>query len=97
MQQARPSYTIGPDGTPLTLMDLPAPDTRRWVARRKALVVAAVHGGLLSLEEACARYALTMEEFISWERAIEAFGPAGLRATHTQDYRNIETRRRSAA
>ena len=49
---------IGPDGRRLTLADLPLPGTKRWVIRRKAEVVAAVRGGLLSLEEACSRYAL---------------------------------------
>jgi len=48
----RVKYVIGPDGSPLTIADLPAPGTRRWVIRRKAEVVAAVRGGLLSLEEA---------------------------------------------
>jgi hypothetical protein len=56
---------IGPDGSPLTIADLPPPNTRRWVIRRKAEVVAAVRGGLLSLEEACNRYTLTVEEFLS--------------------------------
>jgi hypothetical protein len=91
------SYVIGPDGAPLTLMDLPAPETKRWVARRKAEVVAAVRGGLLSLDEACTRYALTLEEFVSWERAIQQFGLPGLRATHMQEYRHTEAQRRSAA
>ena len=31
-----------PDGSPLTVADLPAPDTKRWVIRRKAEVIAAV-------------------------------------------------------
>jgi hypothetical protein len=35
-------YVIGPDGSPLTLADLPAPGTTRWVIRRKAEIVAAV-------------------------------------------------------
>jgi hypothetical protein len=69
------------------LADLPEPNTQRWVARRKAQVVAAVDGGLLSLEEACKRYALTVEEFLSWKRALQKFGTAGLRATHVQEYR----------
>jgi hypothetical protein len=56
-------YVIGPDGSPLTIADLPPSGTRRWVIRRKAEVVAAVRGGLLSLEEACQRYTLTTEEF----------------------------------
>ncbi len=53
---------IGPDGSPLTIATF-QPGTKRWVIRRKAEVVAAVRGGLLSLEEACARYTLTVEEF----------------------------------
>ena len=48
-------YVIGPNGTPLTLANLPRPGTKRWVIRRKAEVIAAVRGGLLSLEEACSR------------------------------------------
>jgi len=81
------SFVIGPDGTPLTLDDLPPPKTRRWVARRKAEVVAAVRGGLLSLEDACKRYALTAEEYTSWERLIDHHGLGGLRVTRLQDFR----------
>ncbi len=78
---------IGPSGRPLSLDSLPPPDTRRWVARRKAEVVAAVRGGLLSLEEACARYNLTPEEYSSWERAIDRHGLNGLRVTRLQEFR----------
>ncbi len=78
---------IGPSGRPLGLDDLPPPDTRRWVARRKAEVVAAVRGGLLTFEEACARYNLTPEEFSSWERAIDRHGLNGLRVTRLQEFR----------
>ena len=53
--RARGRYVIGPDGSPLTVADLPPRDTKRWVIRRKAEVVAAVRGGLLSIEEACER------------------------------------------
>jgi hypothetical protein len=84
----RVSYVIGPDGSPLTLADLPPPGTKRWVIRRKAEVVAAVRGGLLSLDEACRRYTLTVEEFLAWQRAIDRHGLAGLRATRVQQYRN---------
>ena len=83
----RVKYVIGPDGSPLTLADLPPSNTRRWVIRRKAEVVAAVRGGLLSLEEACERYTLTVEEFLSWNSLIDRHGLAGLRATKVQDYR----------
>jgi hypothetical protein len=67
--------------------ELPEPNTKRWVPRRKAQVVAAVQGGALSLDEACHRYALTVEEFLTWQRAIDRHGLAGLRATHAQEYR----------
>ncbi|MEM1103152.1 MAG: DUF1153 domain-containing protein [Pseudomonadota bacterium] len=80
-------FVIGPDGTPLRLSDLPSANTRRWVIRRKAEVVAAVRGGLISLEDACDRYKLTMEEFLSWQSAIEQHGLPGLRATRLQEYR----------
>ena len=80
-------YVIGPTGAPLTLSDLPPSDTERWVIRRKAEVVAAVRGGLLTLEEACARYRLTNEEFLGWQKSIDQHGLAGLRTTRIQQYR----------
>ena len=45
----RVKYVIGPDGSPLTIADLPAPGTKRWVIRRKAEVVAAVRVAALCL------------------------------------------------
>ncbi|RZO67025.1 MAG: DUF1153 domain-containing protein [Parvularculaceae bacterium] len=86
IEAAKP-YVIGPDGMPLSLADLPPTTTKRWVIRRKAEVVAAVRGGLLSVEEACERYQLTMEEFLSWQKAIDQHGLPGLRATRVQQYR----------
>jgi hypothetical protein len=80
-------YVIGPTGAPLTLSDLPPQNTQRWVIRRKAEVVAAVHGGLLTLDEACERYRLTNEEFLGWQQSIERYGLAGLRTTRIQQYR----------
>ncbi len=80
-------YVLGPDGNPLTIADLPAPTTKRWVIRRKAEVVAAVRGGLLSLDDACSRYKLTIDEFLSWQRLIDKHGLPGLRATKIQAYR----------
>ena len=83
----RVKYVIGPDGSPLTIADLPPTNTRRWVIRRKAEVVAAVRGGLLTLEEACQRYGLSEEEFDGWRRSIEKHGLPGLRTTRIQHYR----------
>lgn len=87
-KKVRPASVIGPLGQPMSLADLPGPDTKRWVARRKAEVVAAVDGGLLTIGEACERYQLTLEEFASWQRHSERSGLQGLRATRIQYYRN---------
>jgi hypothetical protein len=70
------------------IVDLPPPDTKRWVVRRKAAVVAAVRSGVIDLAEACQRYGLSNEEFFAWERGIENFGVPGLRATRLQIYYN---------
>ncbi len=66
--------------------DLPPADTKHWVARRKAALVAAVRSGAIGLEEACHRYELSEEEFLTWERGIENHGIPGLRITRLQIY-----------
>ncbi len=81
------AYVIGPAGSKLTRENLPPPDTARWVPRKKAEIVAAVRGGLLGLDEACDRYALTLEEFSAWQDAIDHFGLRGLRMAHVQTHR----------
>lgn len=86
-QKIRPAQVIGPLGEALTLDSLPPVETDRWVARRKAEVVAAVNGGLLTVDEACNRYRLSLEEFVGWQRAIDRSGLPGLRVTRIQDYR----------
>ena len=45
-------------------------------------MVAAVEAGILTIEEACTRYWLSLEEFESWQRALTAEGVAGLKAAH---------------
>ena len=66
-QDQPPSARVprGPKGEVLTHENLPAPRQRRWVVRRKAEIVIAVDCGLLSVEEACSRYGLTLDEFLS--------------------------------
>ena len=71
----------------MTLSDLPPPNTKRWVIRRKAEVVAGVRLGLITIEEACERYRLSIDEFLSWQRLIDRHGLRGLRATRVQEYR----------
>ena len=83
---------LAPDGTVLTLANLPPPDAQRWVASRKAIIVAAVRGGLLSMSDACARYRLTTEEFLSWQTQVDRDGLQGLRTTRIQEYRGTGRR-----
>jgi len=71
----------------MTRADLPSPATKRWVIRRKAEVVAGVRGGLITLEEACRRYHLSVDEFRSWQRLLDAHGMRGLRTTRIKKYR----------
>lgn len=73
-------------GTQL-LEQLPHPNTKRWTVHRKAAVVAAVRSGEITVEEACGAYQLSIEEFLSWQRAFETHGLAGLRVTRIQQYR----------
>jgi hypothetical protein len=68
-------------------IELPPPNVGRWTIRRKAAVVTAVANGVMTREEACQRYQLSEEEFISWQRAFEAHGLPGLRSTRLQQYR----------
>jgi transposase-like protein len=75
--------------------DLPPKDTKRWVARRKAVIVNAVRSGDVTLEEVCRRYELSEEEFLAWQRAIETHGVAGLRVTRLQIYRDTPPARLS--
>ena len=85
----RPAAVIGPLGEALTLNNLPRQGETRWVARRKAEVVAAVDGGLITLDEALERYQLSLEEFSSWRQTLERAGIPGLRITQAQRYRDL--------
>ena len=76
-----------------SLANLPSPDTRRWMPRHKAAVVAAVERGVLTAVDACKRYNLTMEEFESWKRLFRRYGLKGLHATQLLKYRKRPRRR----
>ncbi len=68
----------------ITIDTLPSPDTKRWVPSRKAIVVNAVLGGLISLEAVLDRYRMTEREFRIWEHGLEDAGTQGLRITKYQ-------------
>jgi len=78
-----------PDGKVLSRADLPARDTKRWVASRKAVVVKAVQHGLIALSDALERYELSEEEFHLWRDAVEKHGDKALRVTALQKYRQL--------
>jgi signal transduction histidine kinase len=88
VENRRPESVIGPLGQPMTLASLPSPHTKRWIAHRKAELVCAVEGGLLTIEELCERYNITLEEFVSWQRGIDRLGLRGLWVTRSQKHRD---------
>ncbi|GGE20670.1 hypothetical protein GCM10011529_29160 [Polymorphobacter glacialis] len=69
--------------------DLPSPNTTRWVASRKAQILAAINDGRISRAHACARYRISEAELRLWERAVECAGVPGLRVTRVQIYRSV--------
>ncbi len=87
----RTGNVLGPTGLPMTAKDLPPPGIKRWVMRRKAEVVAGVKGGLISLDDACRRYDLSIDEFRSWQRLFDNHGMRGLRTTKINKYRGSST------
>lgn len=68
----------------------PSPRTVRWTARRKSEIVDAIEAGLLTIEEACARYLLSTEELEGWQNSLRRSGIRALRITHLQSYRNFD-------
>lgn len=76
MKDLTPQYadnqTLPPTTGVVVPFNLPPSYTVRWVPRRKANVIAAVHAGILSMPEACFRYRLSPEEFLEWERQYKA-------------------------
>lgn len=75
------------NGQPLTLGNLPPADIKRWTMRRKAEVILAVQGGLITASDVCERYRMSIEELRSWHRLIDRHGVRGLRVTRLQEYR----------
>jgi transposase-like protein len=68
-------------------MTFPPPDTKRWTVRQKASVVAAVLSGMITFEDVCRRYGLSVDEFLSWHNTMQRHGLPGLRTTKLQNYR----------
>jgi transposase-like protein len=73
--------------TPRAILPLPG---ERWVPRRKAMVIAALREGEITVEEVCRLYSLSRDELASWVASFERYGVPGLRATREQLYRQLE-------
>jgi len=82
-----PLFITLPDGSKFSRSDLPPKTTCRWVVRRKAKVVLAVMGGLISARQACSMYDLSDDELESWCTAVRDHGTQALRVTAIQKYR----------
>jgi Protein of unknown function (DUF1153) len=81
-------YIIGPDGSQrLRTTGLPPPGTKRWTARYKAEIVMTVRSGLISLEDACSSYKLTVDELFSWQESYDRYGLRGLSNARLHLYR----------
>ena len=78
-----------PDGSVLTRGDLPPPETTRWVASRKLLIVQAIASGLIAEGEALERYNLSSEELDCWRSAVLRHGKSALKVTTLQKYRQL--------
>src|SRR5215813_3940518 len=61
-------FFVGPDGRQITLAHLPPRDLKDWGPSHKAMVVAAVRHGLITVDEACKRYNLSTEGYLCWYR-----------------------------
>ncbi len=93
---SRPARIVGPMREILTRDTLPPANTSRWVASRKAQVVAAVESGLMTIDEVMRRYRLSLEEFYSWQRAMDRAGVPGLRVAWSQEDRAARRRNHAA-
>ncbi|MEM1360973.1 MAG: DUF1153 domain-containing protein [Pseudomonadota bacterium] len=63
-----PRVVRRPDGSILSLADLPKSDTVRWVQRRKAMLVDAIELGLLTDRDAEDRYGISKAELTLWRQ-----------------------------
>jgi hypothetical protein len=89
-KKAEKKFAVSTESQHRTRVTLPPADTVRWVASRKTMVLAAIDAGSLSIEEACLRYRLSIEEIASWLRLTELHGSDGLKISRLGEYRKGE-------
>jgi hypothetical protein len=89
-KQAEKNVAVSTENRQGAEVTLPPSNTVRWVASRKTMVLAAIDAGSLSIEEACLRYRLSIEEIASWSRLTELHGRDGLKTSKLEKYRKEE-------
>ena len=85
---ANTHHLSGSHGYRLSRTQLPPADVAHWTPARKAEVVEAVRDGMASLEDVCERYAMAVDEFMSWSHAMDEHGLSGLQVGNIQRYRH---------
>jgi hypothetical protein len=89
-KQAEKNVAVSTENRQGAEVTLPPSNTVRWVASRKTMVLAAIDAGSLSIEEACLRYRLSIEEIASWSRLTDLHGRDGLKTSKLEKYRKEE-------
>lgn len=69
----------GPDGEIITMSNLPKGLHSVWRWKNKAMILAAVHGGLVTMEEVARCYGFTKKELMEWAARVRTQGFSGLR------------------
>jgi hypothetical protein len=93
--KAKGHRTIALDAGKESLV-LPPADTKRWSSRRKAAIVVAIRGEVITREQACERYMLSEEELAAWEMAFDRRGIPGLRISSRPSSRAAALRKVAA-
>ncbi|MEP6605035.1 MAG: DUF1153 domain-containing protein [Nitrosospira sp.] len=94
-ESSRPEHKAKLQPTISASWNLPESNSIRWVVRRKIEVLTAIRQGFFTAEEACQRYAISMDELFAWQTAMRHFGPEGLCATHVLRMHGVEFPERS--
>ena len=79
LSKQKRKVAVGLRGNVIAPYDLLPAHGGRWTPQRKADLIAAILGGVITLDEAKARYALTTEELSEWRRGLAAAGVSGLK------------------
>lgn len=69
------------DGGLITPGSLPPDSTRRWTPGRRATILLAVRGGLLTIADVDQRWRISPDEFAEWDRRFDGRSAKSLRVT----------------